>query len=143
MRPVSRARRASAYRTSLLAYRDSARIVTEAQTLSLSTIQTFNDELQAMVDLGFDPVQALRTITAITNYVDGFVLQEQSSRQPAANSLVTPESIAALLRDGQASPLLLAFAQGGSPYSEESFEYGLRALIDGCATALNRRDSEF
>lgn len=136
-------RRARAYRTSLLAYRDSARIVTEAQTLSPATIQTFNEELQAMVNLGFDPVQALRTITAITNYVDGFVLQEQSSRQPAANNPVTPESIAALLRDGQASPLLLAFAQGGSPYSEESFEYGLRALIDGCGTALIRRGSEF
>jgi len=136
------ARRAHAYRASLLAYRDSARIVTEAQQLSLATIQSFNEELQAMVDLGFDPVQALRTITALTNYVDGFVLQEQSSRQPTANSPVTPESIAEFLREGKASPLLVAFAQGGSPYSEESFEYGLRAMIEGCAAALDRRDSK-
>ncbi len=135
-------RRARAYRASLLAYRDSARIVTEAQSLSPATIQSLNEELQAMVNLGFDPVQALRTITAITNYVDGFVLQEQSSRQPAANSTVTPESLAGLSSEGKAAPLLVAFAQGGSPYSEESFEYGLRALIEGCATALNRRDSK-
>ncbi len=135
-------RRARAYRASLLAYRDSARIVTQAQTLSPSTIQTFNEELQAMVALGFDPVQALRTITAITNYVDGFVLQEQSSRQPAVDSPLTPESIAKLLSDGIAAPLLVAFAQGGSPYSEESFEYGLHALIEGCAVALERGDSK-
>lgn len=135
------ARRARAYRASLLAYRDSARIVTAALTLSPATIQSFNAELQAMVDLGFDPVQALRTITAITNYVDGFVLQEQSSRQPAANIPVTPESLAELFREGKAAPLLVAFAQGGSPYSEESFEYGLRALIEGCAAALDRRSA--
>lgn len=136
------ARRASAYRASLLLYRDSARIVTEAQTLSPATIQSLNEELQAMVDLGFDAVQALRTITALTNYVDGFVLQEQSSRQPASSNPVTPESIAELFSEGKAAPLLVAIAQGGSPYSEESFEYGLRALIEGCAAAMDRRISK-
>lgn len=135
-------RRARAYRASLLAYRDSARIVTAAQTLSPATIQSLNEELQAMVDLGFDPVQALRTITALTNYVDGFVLQEQSSRQPAASHPVTPESLVEFFSEGKAAPLLVAFAQGGSPYSEESFTYGLQALIDGCAAALQRRTSQ-
>lgn len=139
------ARRVRAYRTSLLAYRDSARIVTEAQQLSPSTLRTFNAELQAMAALGFDPVQALRTITALTNYVNGFVLQEQSSRQPTTNEPVTPDSIAELLSEGSegdAAPLLVAFAEGGSPYSEESFEYGLQALIEGCAAALNRHASK-
>jgi TetR/AcrR family tetracycline transcriptional repressor len=136
------ARRAHAYRASLLAHRDSARIVTEAQQLSPATIQSLNEELQAMVNLGFDAVQALRTITALTNYIDGFVLQEQSSRQSTVNRSVTPESIAELLSEGKASPLLVAFAQGGSPYSEESFEYGLQALIEGCAAALDRRNSK-
>lgn len=134
-------RRARAYRASLLTYRDSARIVTEAQQLSPATIQALNEELQAMVDLGFEPVQALRTITALTNYVDGFVLQEQSSRQSTANSSVTPESIAELL-EGKTAPLLVAFAKGGSPYNEESFEYGLQALIEGCAVALNHSASK-
>lgn len=131
------ARRVRAYRTSLLAYPDSARIVTEARQLSPATIRAFNEELQAMVALGFDPVQALRTITALTNYVNGFVLQEQSSRQPTTNEPVTPDSIAELVSGGYTAPLLVAFAQGGSPYNEESFEYGLQALIEGCAAALN------
>jgi len=133
------ARRARAYRASLLAYPDSARIVSNALQLSPTALRAFNEELQAMVTLGFDPVQALRTITALTNYANGFILQEQSSRQPSTNNPVTPGSIAELLNEGHAAPLLVAFAEGGSPYSEESFEYGLRALIDGCAAALNRR----
>lgn len=135
-------RRVRAYRKSLLAYPDSARIVTEAHQLSPATIRALNGELQAMVALGFDPVQALRTITALTNYVNGFVLQEQGSRQPTTDKPVTLESIAALLSEGNAAALLVAFAEGGSPYSEESFEYGFRALIDGFTAALNRRDSK-
>jgi len=134
-------RRVRAYRTSLLAYPDSARIIARAQQLSPAAIRAFNEELQAMVDLGFDAVQALRTITALTNYVNGFILQEQSSRQPATHGPVTRDSLAELLSEGHAAPLLVAFAEGGSPYNEASFEYGLQALIEGCAAALNRRAS--
>lgn len=129
-------RRARAYRASLLAYRDSAQIVTQARQLSPATVQSFNEELQSMVDLGFDPVQALRTITALTNYVDGFILKEQNLRQPAAKKSSLPGSTPERRSEAGASPLLVAIARGGSPYSEESFEYGLRALIEGCA-ALN------
>jgi TetR/AcrR family transcriptional regulator, tetracycline repressor protein len=136
------ARRAHAYRTSLLAYPDGARLITEARQLSPATIGAFNEELRAMVALGFDPVQALRTITALTNYVNGFVLQEQRARQPAADGLATPDSIATLLSEGGAAPLLVALAEGGSPYSEESFAYGLQALIEGCAAALKRRAAD-
>ncbi|HLO31517.1 MAG TPA: TetR/AcrR family transcriptional regulator C-terminal domain-containing protein [Anaerolineales bacterium] len=136
------ARRVRTYRTSLLAYPDSARIITAALQLSPATLRAFNEELQAMVALGFNPVQALRTITALTNYANGFILQEQSSRQPASNGQVTDASIAELLSGGDTAPLLVAFAEGGSPYSEESFEYGLQALIDGSAAALNRRVSK-
>lgn len=135
------ARRAHAYRTSLLAYPDSARIVARAQQLSPAAIRAFNEELEAMVALGFDAVQALRTITALTNYVNGFILQEQSSRQPMTHGPVSRDALAALLSAGHAAPLLVAFAEGGSPYNEASFEYGLQALIEGYA-ALNRRPLE-
>lgn len=91
-----------------------------------------------MVAPGFDSVQALRTITALTNDVTGFLLQQQSSRQPPTNRSVSRDSVAELLSEGHAAPLLVAFAQGGSPYHEASFEYGLQALIEGCAAALNR-----
>jgi TetR/AcrR family transcriptional regulator, tetracycline repressor protein len=132
------ARRVHAYRTSLLAYPDSARIVARAQQLSPASIRAFNEELEAMVALGFDAVQALRTITALTNYVNGFILQEQSSRQSTTHEPVSRDALAELLSEGHAAPLLVAFAEGGSPYNEASFEYGLQALIEGCAAALNR-----
>ena len=133
------ARRVRAYRTTLLAYPDSARIIAEAQQVSFATIRAFNEELEAMVALGFDPVQALRTITALSNYANGFILQEQSARRPATQRSVTRDALAELLSEGQMAPLLVAFAEGGSPYNEASFEYGLQALIEGCAVALNRR----
>src|SRR5947209_5991136 len=136
------ARRVHAYRTSLLAYPDSARIITEARQLSPATIRALNEELSAMVALGFDPVQALRTITALTNYVNGFILQEQSSQPPATPEPVSRDTLAELLSEGQAAPLLVALAESGSPYNEASFEYGLQALIEGCAAALNRRASK-
>ena len=109
------ARRVRAYRTTLLAYPDSARIIAEAQQVSLTTIRVFNEELEAMVALGFDPVQALRTITALSNYVNGFILQEQSTRQPATQGSATRDTLAELLSEGQTAPLLVAFAEGGVP----------------------------
>lgn len=134
------ARRVRAYRASLLSYPDSARIVTEAQQLSPTAIRAFNEELEALVALGFDPVQALRTITALTNYVNGFILQEQSSQQfTTTHGPVSRDALAELLSERQPAPLLVALAEGGSPYNEASFEYGLQALIEGCAVALNRR----
>ncbi|GHO55603.1 TetR/AcrR family transcriptional regulator C-terminal domain-containing protein [Ktedonobacter robiniae] len=132
-------RRVCAYRTSLLVYPDSARIVTEARQLSPAAIRAFNEELGAMVALGFDPVGALRTITALTNYVNGFILQEQSARQPTTPEPVAHDALVEILSEGQTTPLLVALAEGGSPYNEASFEYGLQALIEGCASAINRR----
>lgn len=136
------ARRAHAYRASLLTYPDSARIIMEARQLSPAAIRAFNEELSAMVVLGFDPVQALRTVTALTNYANGFILQEQSSRPPATPEPVSRDTLAELLSEEQTAPLLVALVEGGSPYNEASFEYGLQALIEGCAAALHRRASK-
>jgi TetR/AcrR family tetracycline transcriptional repressor len=136
------ARRVRAYRTTLLAYPDSARIVAEARQLSPAAIHAFNEELQAMVDLGFDPIGALRTVTALTNYVNGFLLQEQSALHPTMHEPVSHNALAAFLRERQTTPLFVALAEGGSPYNEASFEYGLQALIEGCAAAFNRYASK-
>lgn len=76
------ARRARAYRQSVLAHRDGARIVATAAWLSPATIRTFNDELTALVGCGFPPVLALRTITAVSQYVNGFVLWEGGLAPP-------------------------------------------------------------
>lgn len=122
------ARRARAYRQSLLAHRDGARIVANAASLSPATIRMFNDELTAMVERGFTPTLALRTITAISQYVNGFVLQEQA--RPRTSGPVT---------ELEAGPLLEAIHEGASTIGDDAFEHGLRILIDGTTTALRQQ----
>jgi TetR/AcrR family transcriptional regulator, tetracycline repressor protein len=110
-------RRAHAYRDSLLAHRDGARIVVQSTTLSPSTIQAFDTELAAMVDRGFTPVLALRTISAITFYVNGFVLREQTASPGAPPDLASAPTLAA--------------AAMSSGTAQDVFDHGLRALISG------------
>jgi len=130
------ARRARAYRRSLLAHRDGARIVANAR-MSPATLRLLDQELTAMVGCGFTPALALRTIMAIAHYVNGFVLQEQTERQedtqPPAGELA---AMAELLDGGDGSTLLVAIREGGSPLGEDAFEHGLQALINGTTTAL-------
>jgi TetR/AcrR family transcriptional regulator, tetracycline repressor protein len=133
------ARRARAYRGSLLAHRDGARIVANAR-VSPATLRLFNEELAAMVDRGFTPVLALRTIMAVAHYVNGFVLQEQTSRQDDAQQQADQfAELAGLLDGGASSTLLTAIREDGSLLGEDAFEHGLRALIDGTAAALARQ----
>jgi AcrR family transcriptional regulator len=130
------ARRARAYRRSLLAHRDGARIVANAR-MSPATLRRFDEELTAMVGCGFTPVLALRTIMAIAHYVNGFVLQEQTERQedtqPPADEL---PAMAEQLDGGSSATLMVAIREGGWPLGQDAFEHGLRALIDGTTTAL-------
>ena len=133
-------RRARAYRRSVLAHRDGARLVATAQWLSPATIKTFDQELTAMVDRGFTPALALRTIATLSRYVNGFVLQEQTERrgrpEPPADQLA---AVAELLDGGTSAVLLSAIREGGSPLGEEAFEHGLQVVMDGTSAALARR----
>ncbi|MFD1935694.1 MULTISPECIES: TetR/AcrR family transcriptional regulator C-terminal domain-containing protein [Nonomuraea] len=131
-------RRARAYRASLLAHRDGARVVVNARQLSLEATRMFDDELTAMVGCGFTPVLALRTITAVSHYVTGFVLQEQSVPREQAD---TPQdrlaALADVLEGGASATLLRAVREGGPPLGEDAFEHGLRTLVNGTAAALS------
>jgi AcrR family transcriptional regulator len=134
-------RRAHAYRRSVLAHRDGARLVATAQWLSPTAIKTFDEELTAMVERGFIPVLALRTIAALSRYVSGFVLQEQAERrEPQATPAQQLAALAGLLDGGTSATLFTALREGGSPLGEEAFEYGLRLIIDGATAALARQD---
>jgi len=118
----------------------------------------FGGELSAMVGLGFTPVLALRTITALGNYLNGYVLQEQAgvapgapvtggpaAGDPAAGAPVTggpaagdPVAGGSAGGDPEADDLLAAMPTlaaalraGGNPMAEASFEHGLTLLIAG------------
>jgi len=137
------ARRARGYRGSLLAHPDGARIVATGARLGPATIRMFEEELTAMVGCGFTPVLALRTITALSNYTNGFVLQEQTERQGDTGTPLDYQfaALAELLDGGTSATLFVALREGGSSLGEEAFEHGLRALIDGTAAALARQRS--
>lgn len=125
------ARRARAYRRTLLSHRDGARIVAGAARLSPATINRFDEELTALVACGFPPVLALRTITALSQYVNGFVLQEQA--EPRRDQ---QDRLAELLDAGPTATLLEALRDSGDAPREDAFEHGLRALIHGTAVIL-------
>jgi TetR/AcrR family tetracycline transcriptional repressor len=134
------ARRARAFRRSLLDHRDGARLVVSATQLSTAATRLLDEELTAMASRGFTPVLALHTITTFSRYVTGFVLQEQAAPRRQADA---PQdrlaALAALLDGGESATLLVALREGGSSLGENAFEHGLRALIDGTAAALSRR----
>jgi TetR/AcrR family tetracycline transcriptional repressor len=134
-------RRARAYRASLLAHRDGARLVASARRLSPATIAAFNEELAALLRFGFTPALALRAITALSNYVTGCVLREQAGRQQRAEEpRVDAAALAGLTGAAASAPLLVAIRGGGAPSGEEAFDFGLRALIDGTTAALDRNE---
>jgi len=116
-------RRARAYRKSLLATRDGARVVSAAVRGS-EAVRHFETELAAMVTLGFTPAQALRTITTLSHYINGHVLQEQ-----VAVELPEPPDLSLL-------PTLAEGLSHGSPIGDEAFEYGLDLLIAGTESRL-------
>jgi len=128
-------RRARSVRSSYLRYREGARLVANARRLGPAVLQLLEAELEAMVAASFTPALALRTIGALSHYVTGFVLQEQSvgasGEVRSRTEGLSPEV------DVTAFPLLLtAIRLGGSPVGDEAFEHGVQALIAGTEAAL-------
>lgn len=117
-------RRARGYRGSLLAHRDGARVVVAGRPAP-GALHFFEEELAAMVALGFTPVLAMRTISTLAHYINGFVLQEQAVTGPGdARQLASLPTLTA------------AVTAGAYPIGDDSFEYGLTTLIEGTAAAL-------
>jgi TetR/AcrR family tetracycline transcriptional repressor len=121
------ARRARSYRASLLASRDGARVVSGA-VRGGDSVRHFEQELAAMVERGFTPAQALRTITVLSHYINGLVLQEQAVSATTADRGDPPD-----LTD---LPTLAAALRSGSPLGDEVFEHGLATLIKGTESLL-------
>jgi AcrR family transcriptional regulator len=120
-------RRARAYRKSLLSHRDGARVVASARRFSTALLH-FEEELAAMVAVGFTPVLAFRTISALSHYINGLALEEQAGVGPGE-----PGDVELL---GRLPTLAAAVRDGGSPHGDASFEHGLAVLIAGTEAAL-------
>ncbi|WP_197034560.1 TetR/AcrR family transcriptional regulator C-terminal domain-containing protein [Glycomyces sp. NRRL B-16210] len=123
------ARRTIEHRRVLLAHRDGARLVT-ATGPGPEVIAKVEGELAALVEVGFSPAAALRSVMALGHYVTGFVLAEQADDHGDS----PPPGAAELL---QTNPTFAAaIAEGGDPQSEAAFLHGLRLLLDGMKARL-------
>lgn len=121
-------RRAHEHRRLLLAHRDGARLVTSTSP-GPTVIAQVERELAVLVEAGFSPVAALRSVMTIGHFVTGFVLAEQADHHDAGDG--PPQGAAELLA---ANPTFAAaIAAGGDPQSEAAFEYGVRLILDGIA----------
>ncbi|MEV4343385.1 TetR/AcrR family transcriptional regulator C-terminal domain-containing protein [Actinoplanes sp. NPDC049596] len=120
-------RRARAYRRSLLSHRDGARLITSARRAP-DALHGFEEELAAMVRLGFTPAGALLTIMTIADYTNGFVLQEQATVGPPGEAEVSALA--------QLPTLTAAFQSGGYQRPDDAFEHGLAVLVAGTEAVL-------
>jgi TetR/AcrR family tetracycline transcriptional repressor len=115
-------RRTRAYRKSLLSHRDGARLITSARRAP-SALVGFEEELAAMVRLGFTAALALHTIMTVADYTNGFVLQEQAPQGRPSEEELTLLATLPTLR--------AAFRSAGYREPDAAFEHGLQVLVAG------------
>jgi len=119
-------RRAHGYRDALLAHRDGARIVGGATELSQS-LPEFEQELAALVRVGFAPHHALQLITTASHFTLGHVLQIQGSTTPDRPRHVPDLTDQPTLRE----------ALRGASGTDDPFDAGLRIILTGAARLLD------
>lgn len=119
-------RRARGYRDALLAHRDAARIVGGATQLSQS-LPEFENELAALVSLGFTPPQALQLVTTASHFTLGHVLQMQGGTTRDRSALAPDMTHQPTLRD----------ALHGAGGADETFTAGLRIILAGASTQFD------
>jgi TetR/AcrR family tetracycline transcriptional repressor len=129
-------------RKALLAHRDGARVSIGNRPVArmLPLIET---ALAHLVLAGFTPVEGMRHMVAINTFVTGFVVEEQAEQHRNAEEGRTEEQDQAVLRSLLADPtyanLGAAIRDGGDPNGVDTFEHGLRLLMDGMRGLLARR----
>lgn len=119
-------RRGREHRRLLMTHRDGARLVTAANP-GPAVVAQVERELAVLVEVGFRPAAALRSVMAIGHFVTGFVLAEQADPHDPADG--PPTGATELM---ESNPVFAAaIAEGGDPQNEAAFEHGLRMLING------------
>ena len=121
-------RRARAFRRKLLSHRDGARLMIGADP-GPTVVEWLDEELAALVALGFPAALALRAIATVSHYTTGFVVQEQAQRPTAR--LPPPDRV---------RTLTAAVGTAGQD-PDASFDQGLALVLDGIAVAHDRARS--
>jgi TetR/AcrR family tetracycline transcriptional repressor len=120
---------ARSFRRSLLAYRDGARVHAGSDAAQ-KDLPSAEGELAFLKQSGFEIVLASQTLLAIGRYTIGCVLEEQAE-------LADPPDREAQETALQGYPLLRGAMKGQRESGhEQSFEAGIRLIVDGLATQL-------
>ena len=137
------ARRGRDRRRVLLSHRDGAQLVAGTRA-GTDLIAKFEAELNALVESGFTPAQALRAIATLTRFVNGFVLDEQAlqHRRTDNDEPASKRQTKVQTTDPFDATPTLAAAIRDSGDTDQSFEDGLLILIDGIAAGLTRRSRD-
>lgn len=122
-------------RAVLLEYRDGARVVSGTFLTDDEALRAIEKPLAALVAEGFSPVDAQRALQTMNSFVIGHVIEEQQRRE-ATNTGYTAEQRRARL-DPQAQPLSYAVSAEVVELPEESFTWGVEALVAGIASTVS------
>ena len=123
------AERARAARRALLAHRDGA-LVAAGNRPTADALPEIERVLAELVAVGFPPAEALHSVLALGAYVGGSALEEQAEANRSEEDRERDHELALRLRDRDRYPTLAA-AAAGLTGGEDTFEVGLRLLIDG------------
>jgi AcrR family transcriptional regulator len=131
-------RAARGYRALLLARPAVVSLLGRSQLLGPNSLRGRELMLRHLLAQDFPPRLAVHTYLALVHYVMGSVHVDGRStkRDPAERHDLT-ELFAGLARDDYPTVVELADLLGGLEPDDE-FEFGLRALLDGIAAALER-----
>jgi TetR/AcrR family tetracycline transcriptional repressor len=129
-------------RRALLSHRDGARVVAGNRPVD-SMLPTMEHALANLVEAGFTPGEAMRSLVAIGTFVGGFVTEEQAEARRNADEGWTEEqdmeAFQRLLETGELPTLVAALAETGDPNGDATFEHGLKLIIDGMRATLDHR----
>lgn len=122
---------ARGYRAMTLRYRDGGRVLSGAHTPAPELYRMLETVLRVLTEAGFSAREGLRAITTLISFVSGFVIEEQALQAIAERRLA----------EDRPDPLLFPLLSSGnsstldSSISDETFEYGLKLLLDGMRVA--------
>ena len=113
----------------LLEYRDGARLVSGTFLTDDDALRAIEKPLSALVSEGFSPVHAQRALSTMNAFVIGYVIEEQQRREAGETGYTTEQRQSRL--DPQKQPLSYAVSAEVVELPEESFDWGVEALIAG------------
>ncbi|MCP2259194.1 transcriptional regulator, TetR family [Streptoalloteichus tenebrarius] len=125
---------ARSFRNALLSVRDGARIHAGTRPRPDSH-ETAEKQIRFLCDQGFDEVDAVRALIAISRYVVGVVLEEQAaSAAPADGDAGDSDGTDGMPESSPGSAFLVGLmARVAEEGPDREFEFGLQALVDGLA----------